>query len=259
MADQNSSSSLPIAGGVNFRDLGGNLAIDGRKVKHGLLFRSGALNQLTPQDLHYLSELPVTQILDYRDNDEIDKRPDLLWQGVNYNHQPANCTGAGLGVNLEYLSNETLDPVDCREFMLYLYRTLPFANPAYRRLAQLLESDNPGGLVQHCAVGKDRTGVGSALVLLALGADQATVIEDYLLTQPHLEPFRQKMYDVVSAKLSEQNMAKLSYVLSAREEFIATALESIHERYGSFDHWLQEEYGLDREKRQALQQRYLEE
>jgi protein tyrosine/serine phosphatase len=38
------------------------------------------------------------------------------------------------------------------------------------------------GALQHCAVGKDRTGVGCALTLFALGCDTPTVMEEYLLT-----------------------------------------------------------------------------
>ncbi|WP_234829392.1 tyrosine-protein phosphatase, partial [Enterobacter hormaechei] len=66
---------------------------------------------------------------------------------------------------------------------------------AQQRLAQLLSNPGGGAIVQHCAVGKDRTGVGSALVLFALGADEATVLEDYLLTETTLATFREQMLD----------------------------------------------------------------
>ena len=44
-----------------------------------------------------------------------------------------------------------------------------------------------GGLpaVIHCAAGKDRTGVVSAVLLLALGVDDATVLDDYELTSEY--------------------------------------------------------------------------
>ena len=41
---------LPLQGGNNFRDLGGYRAADGRSVRWGLLFRSGAMASLTPAE-----------------------------------------------------------------------------------------------------------------------------------------------------------------------------------------------------------------
>jgi protein-tyrosine phosphatase len=38
----------------------------------------------------------------------------------------------------------------------------------------------------HCTYGRDRTGVVGALLLLALGASRATVMEEYLLSQPNV-------------------------------------------------------------------------
>ena len=36
---------------VNFRDLGGYRAADGRKIRNGLLYRSGALGLMNPEEL----------------------------------------------------------------------------------------------------------------------------------------------------------------------------------------------------------------
>ncbi|TOM61905.1 C4-dicarboxylate ABC transporter, partial [Vibrio parahaemolyticus] len=65
---------------------------------------------------------------------------------------------------------EILEQFDPQAFMFRLYELLPLNNPAYHQLVNLLQQPEKGGIVQHCAVGKDRTGVGSALVLFALGA-----------------------------------------------------------------------------------------
>ena len=57
---------LSLQGGINFRDLGGQLAADGRRVRSGKLLRSGALNRLTAEDLNHLDTLPLSRVLDYR-------------------------------------------------------------------------------------------------------------------------------------------------------------------------------------------------
>ncbi|CNB84695.1 protein tyrosine phosphatase [Yersinia ruckeri] len=251
-------SLLPLDGGINFRDIGGNLAADGRKIKQGLLFRSGSLDRLSERDCQFLSSCAVSHILDYRDVDEVRNKPDILWQGVQYHHFPANPLSTEVNANLEKLTNETLSGFDARAFMLELYRRLPFNNSAYRQLVDLLQNSNGGSIVQHCAVGKDRTGVGSALVLFALGADEDTVLEDYLLTDTTLSPFRQLMLNELAKKLNDQALSQFAYVLSAKEEFLQTALNSINARYGNRENWLQQEFGLGRAECERLQSYFLE-
>lgn len=251
-------SLTPLEGGINFRELGGNIAAEGRRVKRGWLYRSGSLDALTAKDCDYLSKVPVANILDYRDADEVAVKPDVLWHGAQYHNAPANPLSDEVNANLETLTEHTINAFDPEAFMLELYRRLPFNNVAYQKLTNLLMQPGGGAIVQHCAVGKDRTGIGSALVLLALGANRNTVLEDYLLTDTTLAPFREKILNQMSIRLNEKALAKFAYVLSVREAFIDTALKSIDDLYGSTDLWLEKEYGLTAEKRENLRNRYLE-
>ncbi|KFX02758.1 C4-dicarboxylate ABC transporter [Pectobacterium betavasculorum] len=250
-------SLLPLDGGINFRDLGGNRAADGRLIRHGKLFRSGSLDLLSQADCEHLAGVPISHVVDYRDADEIAQKPDILWTGANYHAYPANPLRHEVTANLDSLGSDVLAAFDSRAFMLELYRRLPFNNSAYKQLVSLLLRPDEGGLVQHCAVGKDRTGIGSALVMFALGADEQTVMEDYLLTETTLTPFRQQLLTHLSATLNEKALGQFSYVLSVQEEFIVTALQAIYERHGSIDSWLEVEYGLDNRARNYLQDKYL--
>lgn len=251
-------SLVPLEGGINFRDLGGNVMADGRRIKRGLLYRSGSLDGLTAKDSDLLSRIPVSHVLDYRDEEEAAAQPDILWSHCAYHHVPANPPGDEANANLAELTVETLTEFDPQEFMLELYRRLPFNNEAYKALVNLLRQPGSGAIVQHCAVGKDRTGIGSALVLLALGADLPTVKEDYLLTDKTLAPFREELLDAVSTNMPPSAVKKFEYVLSVKELFLDTALDAIVDLYGTTDHWLEKEYGLTNEVREELRSRYLE-
>ena len=251
-------SLMPLEGGVNFRDLGGNTVADGRRIKRGLLFRSGALDTLTEQDKQFLSNLPLNVILDYRDADEVAAKPDILWSGCEYHQVAANPMSHEVNANLERLTAETIAAFDPQAFMLELYRRLPFNNAAYKKLVSLLCETQEGALVQHCAVGKDRTGMGAVIVLLALGAEWSTIKEDYLLTETTLANFRENMLDKLSITLPPEALEKFAYVLSVQELFIDTALQAILEAYGTTDSWLEKEYGITEEVRETLRDRYLE-
>ncbi|TFT45572.1 tyrosine-protein phosphatase, partial [Proteus mirabilis] len=187
---QTHPSVLPLTGGINFRDLGGKKLSNGGIIKPGLLFRSGSLDRLTDTDQALLIDKNLFQILDYRDTGEIVDKPDRVWEGAQYYHAPANPLSKEVSANLEKLTPEILEQFDAKAFMFQLYKLLPINNPAYKQLATLLKQPEKGGVIQHCAVGKDRTGVGSALVLFALGASLDVVMEDYLLTNETLAPFR---------------------------------------------------------------------
>lgn len=55
-----------LQGASNFRDLGGHPGADGRRVRHGRVFRSDHLASLTPTDVAALQALPLTHGIDFR-------------------------------------------------------------------------------------------------------------------------------------------------------------------------------------------------
>ncbi len=251
-------SVLPLKGGINFRDLGGKKLANGGKIKPGVLFRSGALDRLTQEDEAVLCSQNLFQIIDYRDEAEILDKPDVIWQGAHYVHAPANPLAKEVTANLDKLTPEILEQFDPQAFMFRLYELLPLNNPAYYQLVNLLKQPEKGGIVQHCAVGKDRTGVGSALVLFALGADLDTVMEDYLLTNETLAPYRKHLLEEHAKTMDESIVKKFEYVYSVREDFLRTALNSIESHYGNVDQWLEKDFGLGRQQREALQSQFLD-
>ncbi|ENN9207775.1 tyrosine-protein phosphatase [Klebsiella pneumoniae] len=241
---------LSLQGGINFRDLGGQLAADGRRVRSGKLLRSGALNRLTAEDLNHLDTLPLSRVLDYRDPGEVARTPDKLSPLTHYLNAPANPPVSEVNAKVTELNAATLNALNGEQFMLQLYRQLPFNNPAYRQLAAWLTTPFEGALLQHCAVGKDRTGV---------GCDSETVMEEYLLTHGMLTQVEAWMLELLGNDLTAQGRQSLADILTVKESYLAAALSAIHQRYGTVDAWLAAEYQLTAPVRAALQARLLEE
>ena len=71
-----------------------------------------------------------------------------------------------------------------------MYERMLFGNKAYKELFRALEAGETPVLF-HCSAGKDRTGVAAILILLALGASDKTIAEDFEKTniwrRPELE------------------------------------------------------------------------
>lgn len=107
-------------------------------------------------------------------------------------------------------------------------------------------------------MGKDRTGVGCALTLFALGCDSHTVMEEYLLTHGMLSQVEAHLCETLGAELNAQGRQNLTDIIAVRESYLAAALSAIHERYASVDLWLEQEYQLTPQAREALCSRLLE-
>ena len=73
-------------GCFNFRDIGGYLNQDGKRVKKGLYFRTGRQDRMSDEDLSILSDLKISTQIDLRKPEEVldqGKGP-LEAMGANY-------------------------------------------------------------------------------------------------------------------------------------------------------------------------------
>lgn len=252
------TSVVQIKNGINFRDLGGIKTSDGRQIRSGMLYRSGEFSRLSDEEKKFLSdELNLHYVLDYRDQLEIDRNPDNLWNNSQYFNIPANPLSDEITASLVSDDIFVLKKYSPLDFMIKLYQLLPFNNPAYKKLISILLNANGKPLVQHCAVGKDRTGVGVALTLFALGVSEDVIMQDYLLTEQYLNDYRQAVLSQNKSKLSAEEFEKQKIIFSAKQEFLTAAIDEIKKRYNTIDNWLHQEYQLDDNNRKILQDIYL--
>lgn len=254
------TSVIPIKNSINFRDLGGIKTIDGRQIRSGLLYRAGDFSRLTEDEKDILSnQLKLHHILDYRDQHEIDRCPDNLWANTQYINVPANPLINEITASLtsDYDDIFILKKYSPFDFMIKLYQLLPFNNQAYQQLISLLLNANGKPLVQHCAVGKDRTGIGVALTLFALGVSEEDVMQDYLFTEQCLQTFREETLNQYKNKFTQEELDKYKIIFSAKKEFLTAAINEIKQRYQTIDNWLAKEYQLDEKNKKNLQQIYL--
>jgi len=139
-----------------------------------------------------------------------------------------------------------------------LYRQLPFDNAAYRRMFAVMDQITDKGMLQHCAVGKDRTGVGCALMLLSLGVPEDQVITDYLRTETGLHDFRQSLMNKFQSVLSNKAMDRFQYMMGAQLNFMEAALAEIKKSAGSVENFLAKQYGVTAEKKAQWQTKFFE-
>lgn len=255
---------IPLKGVNNFRDLGGYRTKDGRKVKWNKFFRSAELAGLTKEDLEYFKSLGIKTILDYRSKGEAGKKPDPLIEGIeniNISAMPALDNNDGnfdlFALIKESKSLKSLG--DPSEFLRKGYIGMAASNEALKKLMECVQCLEKVPIINHCTAGKDRTGIGSALILLALGVPEETVLEDYLLTNVYRANMNKKLLKTVEPMLiDEESIEICKALMEVRQEYIEGFFNAVKERYGSIEEYLEKEFGLTEEKRAVLQQYYLE-
>lgn len=241
-----SERQLPMAGGYNFRDLGGRRTKDGRYVKWGKIFRSDDLFNLTDDDLSYLSSIPIKSIVDFRRDDEIMEAPDKLPESVEhiyaYSISPGN-----MNETMAKADPSQLEDVFIEEMLQMNVRmvTDPKIVEQYRKFFALLANDDNMPTIFHCAAGKDRTGMAAALILYALGVDDETILRDYLRSNTLLAG---KYSSII-----EKNPA-FEPLMVVHQDYLKAGLDQINSSYGSVDSYLQDVLEVDID---AIREKYL--
>ncbi|GAB6008709.1 tyrosine-protein phosphatase [Dysgonomonas reticulitermitis] len=233
---------LPMAGGYNFRDLGGFKTKEGRYTKWGKLFRADELSNLTEEDLKYLSGIPITSVIDFRAQSEVKRSPDKLPHTVHFTYPiaitPGNLSSEGIQANLLSTNIDTQ--------MKYMNRLLvsdPACVRAFRIFFAIVQNNLSAPLIFHCSAGKDRTGMAAALVLYSLGVDEQTIMEDYLSSKIYLSD----KYDAFIAKYP-----RAESIFTVKKMFLQAGINQIKRDHGSVMDYLTKVLKVDIVKMRRL-------
>ncbi|GAB3553428.1 tyrosine-protein phosphatase [Arthrobacter tumbae] len=91
----------------------------------------------------------------------------------------------------------------------------------------------------HCAAGKDRTGVITAVVLLVAGVEDELIIEDYAHTTGALPQILPALAELWAGQLPAHDLPKdLPVILTAPAEAMATFLTGLRREHGSVEDYL---------------------
>jgi len=247
---------LPFEGVLNFRDMGGYAAADGRKVKYSLFYRSAELTGMTDRDKELFASLHIKTIFDYRDDSEALRNPDPAFPNITNIRVPV--MKQDIPADMRELVRQGYFKSMTAETFADMYVRMAINNESYRQLMAAVMNPDRLGILHHCAAGRDRTGIGAAFILLALGVPKETVIEDYLISNETLVPMNEKIKKQLAEFLSAEEIADITAKLELRREFLEAVFTAIEDKYGTVDAFLEQEFGLTAERRAALQSCCLE-
>ncbi len=223
------------------------MPVKGGRLRRGLLYRSEGPAAFSDDHHTRIAAMGIRLVCDLRSAAEhraaVGNRA--------WGHRVMNCdiaadfrseTGTTWKVPGGTLSR---DSVQAR--ILATYAIMPTALQPY--LAALVAAVNGGEtpLLIHCTAGKDRTGVLMALMLKLLGANDADIIADYLLSasfgarHENRLRLRAQLAKVMDAVPSEEIV---DVVIGVDQSFLAAALAAVAGKWGSVESYFVES-GVD--------------
>jgi protein tyrosine/serine phosphatase len=234
---------------LNFRDFGGFETTDGARVKRGRLFRSAHFAEASDDDVEKLNAMGVAVVVDLRRPEERAREPNR-WPGETA-RTISNDGGRAdvLPPHLQALLQSDLTAAGVADYMRQIYRAFAF-EPRHIELyrawfAELLNTDQPA--IIHCAAGKDRTGLGCALTLHALGVSEEAIFADYEFTNvvldldSRLPRIQARMEERLGRKLSAEALRPM---LGVDADYLREAFAAIEAQVGSISAYLDQTLGV---------------
>lgn len=247
----------------NFRDFGGYQTMDGGKVKANKLFRSAHLHNTNEADKARLAELDISLIVDLRHAPERERQP-TNWPE---NHTPRRLSypdpvdgeSAKVAPHEAFMKHDLHKPEDARNYMIGSYGARPhdtgFKQIFGDTLRHMAETGEP--ILVHCAAGKDRTGTLCAVIKGALGVDEKTIYEDFMLTMTavdidsFLAPAAQMFTQRYGRSIDPEAIRPM---FGVEEAYLQSSLEAIVDMQS----YIHDHLGITDKEKAALKAAYLE-
>jgi protein-tyrosine phosphatase len=242
---------LHTQGAINFRDLGGYQTTDGHHIKWDKVFRSAEISHLSDADLKLLMADHINTIVDFRSDDEVAKAKDRLPMNADYIQLPAGSeqTNNMMQAMATATSGDSM--------MMAFYSRTDHLSAKYKPFFQkLLHLPDTSALMFHCTAGKDRTGIGAALFLYALGVPQQTIMDDYLASNVYRKTANEQMVKMMVQMHLKEQVAK--DVAAVKPEYLQATFDAINKQYGSMDNFMEKELGVGKKEKQLLRKKYLD-
>lgn len=267
--------TIAFEGIENARDMGGLVMQNGRVIHSGMLIRCGNLSQASDADVAVLKDrYRLTDVFDFRFEEEAAAAPDRLMDGVCYTHLSTLPKAIIDGFSSGSVDTKQMDMKDMAA-LLMKYAFEPKAQTMARQLYPTIVTDTlsqhyygkflrgvlhaKGGVLWHCSQGKDRAGWASAFLLAALGASRDMIVQDFDLSNQsyasYVEPMSTKIRQLGG---DEEAVAFIRAIVGVSRENFEKTLDLIDQRYGSLSQYVENQLGFSKGEQQELRKKYLD-
>jgi protein-tyrosine phosphatase len=202
---------LQWEGCFNVRDLGGFPTRAGGTTAWGAVVRSDSPDALTAAGWDALRAHGIRTVVDLRDPTEREQLP--AQAELHAVHVPV----------LDFGDAAYWDSLRGAWDTVRFYRTaLERWQDRFTDAVVAVARAEPGGVLVHCQVGRDRTGLVSALLLSLAGVPAEKIAADYALSAERLRPLYERLLreaedETARARLHRENASEASWMLDLLE------------------------------------------
>ena len=257
-AEQQTLNMSTIA---NARELGGYKTEDGRTVCKGVLLRTAALTEASPEELDSLiRQYNLAAIIDMRASYELEDEPEPVLDGVaqyNFMIMDEQMMAKRAAAIQDVLTNPDVDPVTrmtaileagvISDQMYVEFLQGEIGKAGFRDFFEvLLETPKGSAILWHCTNGKDRTGVAAMLLLGVLNVDEETIMADFLLTNEFFDTEISAMRTQLEQYIQDESKLE-EFLVAGRgvcAKYLQNAIDYINENYGDIPGYVKTELGL---------------
>jgi protein tyrosine/serine phosphatase len=202
---------LQWEGCFNVRDLGGFPTQSGGTTAWGAVVRSDSPDALTAAGWDALRAHGIRTVVDLRDPTEREKLP--VQAELHAVHVPV----------LDFGDEAFWQPLRGSWDTVRFYRAaVERWQDRFTDAVVAVARAEPGGVLVHCQVGRDRTGIVSALLLSLAGVPAEEIAADYALSADRLRPLYDRLLreaedETARARLHRENASEAEWMLDLLE------------------------------------------
>lgn len=213
-------SRLVWDGCVNVRDLGGHPTEDGLETRSGAVVRADSVRRLSDAGWAALVEYGVRTIVDLRTGGELADDPPVELP-VDVVHVPVFPeAGDPIWAEIDALADRP------QEYLALL----EWGAQRFAQAVAAVGHADRGAVVVHCQVGKDRTGLVSALLLRLAGVGIDYVAADYAISERNLDALIERWLAEAADEAERQRVLHLGRTPAS---VMAEVLRELERRYGN--------------------------
>ena len=227
---------LSWEGCLNVRDLGGHATTDGGETRYGAVVRADSIRRLTDAGWETAVRYGVRTVVDLRSNHELQADPPAELP-VEVLHVPfmeaSERDWTEIEPEVEAAAEAAPDvaTATCDVYLVFLKHFKENAAAGIRAVARAPE----GGVVIHCAGGKDRTGLLTAFLLHLAGVPVEEIAADYAVSEERLRPRHDEWLAQAETEAERERLRRIAQTPAAAMAGVFAALER---RYGSIEQFL---------------------
>jgi protein-tyrosine phosphatase len=214
-----------LEGMVNVRDLGGFRTKTGQTTRYNVFLRGDAPYRISDSARHRVVEQGLHTVIDMRYAHEVAQRPNRFagYPDVDFHHIPLYVETTYLGMIRQF-----------RDLGGWYCTILDQGGTPIRNILGVL-SRAEGVCLLQCYLGKDRTGILSALLLNVVGVSEADIIADYLQSQENLRVIHEEIQSVRPFFVTKPQFEN---IISAKREYITALLAHLSQKYSDAEGYM---------------------